>query len=131
MKIIDLDILKPEAKIIRLGGNDIDVSFLPSGITFEIDALMKKLYALSSSDEKIKILAEGGAEAEEAYKIAVEICGCFCARKFPEMNADWFKENCNSAQITAFAQAIQGALTQAYNTGDTKTKNAVTTKRKK
>ena len=131
MKVIDLDILKPEAKIVRLGGNDIDVSFLPSGITFEIDALMKKLYSLSSSEEKIAILSEGGKEAEDAYKIAVEICGCFCARKYSEMDAEWFKENCNGAQVTAFTQAIQGALSQAYNTGEAKTKNAVTARRKK
>lgn len=130
MKIVDLDILKPEQKIVRLGGNDIDVSFLPSGITFEIDALMKRLWVLSSSEEKMEILAEGGAEAEEAYNISTEICGCFCARKFPEMDAEWFKANCNSAQVTAFTLAIQGALSKAYNTGDTKTKNVRTTKRK-
>ena len=131
MKIVDLDVLKPEARIVRLGGNDIDVSFLPSGITFQIDALLNKLYAISSSDEKMEVLAEGGEEAAEAYELAVEICSCFCARKFPEMDIDWFKANCNGAQIVAFTKAIQGALTQAYNTGDIKTKNAVATKRKK
>ena len=35
--IVDLDILKPPKKIIKLGGVQIDVSFVPCGITWEID----------------------------------------------------------------------------------------------
>ena len=38
--VIDLDILRPEQKLVKLGGHEIDLSFIPCGITFEIDQIV-------------------------------------------------------------------------------------------
>ena len=42
-KVIDLDILRPDSKLIKLGGKEIDVSFIPCGITFELDSIVQQL----------------------------------------------------------------------------------------
>jgi hypothetical protein len=44
--VIDLDILQPEKTEVILAGKTIDVSFVPCGITFEVDDIVQKLHAI-------------------------------------------------------------------------------------
>ena len=88
MKIEDLDVLRLEPKFIKLAGKDVDVSFIPCGITFEIDAIMQKLAVISESD-----LLKGGEETRRALGLSIDLCATFCSIKYPEMDRDWFSQN--------------------------------------
>ena len=43
MEVVDLDILRPAPRMIKLGGHKIDLSFVPCGITFDIDKISRRL----------------------------------------------------------------------------------------
>jgi len=109
MKIQDLDALRPEPKSVRIGGQDIDVSFIPCGITFDVDEIMNEIRSL---DQK-KILT-GGEEARKAFNLSVRLCSKFCSYRYSEMDEDWFMKNASPIQVQAFAEAISEALTKAY-----------------
>lgn len=108
-KIIDLDILRPEPRIIKLAGREIDVSFIPCGITFALDATLRELFALDQ--EKVKIEE---SEQKKAIGLTAQLCAIFCQIKHPEMDADWFMENASPTQMKMFGEAIQDTLTKIY-----------------
>lgn len=116
--IIDLDILRPEAKIVKLGGHEIDVSFIPAGITFDLDAIVQELMKLDG--KKVQTDRE---EMKRAFDIGVRLCSVFCARKFPDMTAEWFYDNASTDQVTQFANAIQESLTKTYSGVEAHAKN--------
>lgn len=109
-KIIDLDILRPEPKIVKIGGKEIDVSFVPCGITFDLDAIVKDLMSLDQ--EKVKI---DRMEMERAFGLGIKLCAVFCSRKYPEMDDAWFRKNTSPEQVNAFASAIQSSLMNVYS----------------
>lgn len=107
--VVDLDILRPDSVIVKLAGKEIDVSFIPLGITFEVDDIVNELgkftkKELSTDREKIK----------EALNLTVRLCALFASYHHPEMDEKWFMDNCDASQINAFAQAIKGALRRSY-----------------
>ena len=106
--IVDLDILKPPKKIIKLGGVQIDVSFVPCGITGEIDSLVRKL---SEYDEN-KLKDE--KSSKEALDIIIKLCSTFASFKNPELSEKWFRENVEMPQINAFVSLIKEALIRSY-----------------
>ena len=106
--IVDLDILKPPKKIIKLGGVQIDVSFVPCGITWEIDSLVRKLSEYDENrlkDEK---------SSKEALDIIIKLCSTFASFKNPELSEKWFRENVEMPQINAFVSLIKEALIRSY-----------------
>ena len=109
-KIIDLDILRPEPKIVKIGGKEIDVSFIPTGITFDLDEIVKELMALDQ--EKVKT---DRTEMERAFGLGIKLCAVFCQRKYPELDETWFRLNTSAEQINAFAGAIQSSLMRIYS----------------
>jgi hypothetical protein len=109
MNIIDLDILRPEKRIVRLHGVDIDVSFIPCGITFDIDRLTQELQKIS-----IKKIEQNGAETRRAFELAVEICATFAGRDHPELTKEWFMANVDATQVNVFSNAIKDALIASY-----------------
>ena len=106
--IVDLDILKPPKKIIKVGGVQIDVSFVPCGITWEIDSLVRKL---SEYDEN-KLKDE--KSSKEALDIIIKLCSTFASFKNPELSEKWFRENVEMPQINAFVSLIKEALIRSY-----------------
>jgi len=109
MKVEDLDVLKPEPRMVRLGGKDIDVSFIPCGITFEIDDLVSQLRNLDES-----AVQAGGEEARKAFSLSVKLCAVFCSFKHPELDEEWFLANASPQQLEAFTNAVRAALVSAY-----------------
>lgn len=109
MNVIDLDILRPEQKIVKLAGKEIDVSFIPCGITFDIDRLTRELQKIPA--KKIEL---GGEECRKAFDIAVEMCSTFAAHNNPEMTKEWFMKNVDASQINTFSNAIKEALIASY-----------------
>jgi hypothetical protein len=109
-EVKDLDVLRPKVKIIRLNNNDIDVSFIPCAITWEVDKIIQELAKIGQ--EK---LLENGEETKRAFELSVQLCAVFCEHKFPEMTYEWFMENCDAGQIKEFSDSIKDALTRAYS----------------
>lgn len=114
----DLDILRPKPKMVRIGGKEIDVSFVPCGITFEVDRIINALSTIKEEeirgDEKI---------AKKAFDLSVELCVVYCSRKHPEMTREWFEDNTSFKQLGGFTSAIRMALIDAYNVGSGESKN--------
>ena len=118
MKVIDLDILRPEPDIVKIGGREIDVSFVPCGITFELDEIVRQLVKVDG-----KKLKDDKAEQLKAFDLGIRLCAVFCQHNHPEMGEQWFRSNASSQQITAFAQAIQAALGKSYEGVEAHAKN--------
>lgn len=118
MKVEDLDVLRPESRIIRLGGKDIDVSFIPCGITFEVDKIIQELGKMDQ--EK---MAMNGEETRRAFDLSISLCVAFCSHKYAELDENWFRENTDARQIQAFSEAIKDALMRAYKGAESNSKN--------
>ena len=125
MKVQDLDVLRPAPRMVRIGGKDVDVSFIPCGITFDIDDIMGKLRMFDR-----KNVESGGETARQAFLLSVKLCATFCAFKYPELDEDWFMSNVSPQQLGQLTGAIQDALVQAY-AGINESKNQTAAKRKK
>ena len=110
MNVLDLDILRPEPRIVKIGGKEIDVSFVPTGITFDLDGIMQELIKIDA--KKIKTDPE---MSKRAFDLGVKLCVVYSEHKYRDMNEEWFRNNTSSAQIEAFAKAIQEALIASYS----------------
>ncbi len=108
-KIIDLDLLRPKKHLVKLAGHEIDVSFIPLGITFEIDSLSRQLLAISPDKR-----GAGGEETKKAFDLTIKMCSTFASLKHPEMDENWFRENADARQLGVFASAIRTALEESY-----------------
>ena len=107
--VIDLDILRPERRIVTIAQKEIDVSFIPCGITFDIDRITFELQKIP--EKKIK---DGGEECRKAFDLTIELCAAFTSHLYPEMDKTWFSRNADAVQINAFANAIKEALVASY-----------------
>ena len=106
--VVDLDILRPKKKLVRIGGEEIDVGFIPVAITWEIDRLVQELGTFT--EEKITNDTEA---QKKALLVSCEMCAAFCYQH-EELTAEWFRENTSVAQIHAFVEVIKETLTEAY-----------------
>jgi len=109
MKVEDLDVLRPEPRMVRLGGKDIDVSFIPCGITFDIDRIIQQLNGIDQ-----KSIMDGGESTRKALDLSIDLCVTFCSHKYPEMDREWFDSNVDSIQIERFVNSVREALLRAY-----------------
>jgi hypothetical protein len=124
--VVDLDVLRPEPRIVKLGGNELDVSFVPCAITFELEQLVQDMAKLSVE----KIVEGDGEQARKGFAIGVDLCVLFCRHKHPEMTRQWFLDNTDATQVGAFAEVIKEALTKSYE-GVDRYRNPQTAKTKK
>jgi len=108
-EVVDLDVLRPEPKIVKLAGKEIDVSFIPCGITFEVDGLVNELTTYD-----LDTVQEGGEESKRAFDTALKLCSIFCSHKHPEMTVEWFRDNTGAVQINKLVEIIQGTLLKSY-----------------
>lgn len=108
-EVIDLDILRPEKKCVRLAGKTIDVSMIPCGITFEIDALMREIMMLDQ-----KKIDGGGEETRKALDMTIKLCATFASVEHPEMTEKWFRQNVSANQTARMADIIKDALLRSY-----------------
>jgi hypothetical protein len=121
-EILDLDILRPPKRIVKLDGKEIDVSFVPCGITFEIDEIRNELVKIVLALEKATDLTGNAAieaagnspEAKRAFELGIRICAAFCSVDHPELDSEWFMKNSSPIQVGAFSEMIQQALIESY-----------------
>ena len=108
-EIIDLDILRPTKKILKLDGKEIDVSFIPTAITFDIDDMLRELRSISKKE-----IEKGKEECRKAFDLSIKICVAFTENSYPEMDYDWFCKNTTAPQVSAFIKEIESALVSSY-----------------
>ena len=109
-EVRDLDILRPARRAFKLHGEEIDVSFIPSAIIFDVQPIM---IAMSKLDTKK--LANDTKEQAKAFEISLQMCAVFCEHDHPEMTEAWFRAETNVEQVGVLARAIQEAYTHAYD----------------
>jgi len=111
--IVDLDILRPEARMVRLAKKEFDVSFVPTGCTFEIDTIVRELQNITLK-AGAKELTDDTAATKKAFDLTIRLCVAFISHKCPEMDVNWFLENTSPQQVKVFAEAIKEALVSSY-----------------
>lgn len=116
--VIDLDILRPEKRIIKLGGEEIDVSYIPCAITFEIDEIISELAKLDMNE-----IEKNGDETRKAFDISLRLCATFCEWQQPKFTKKWLADNCDVRQINVFAQTLKTLLSEAYKGAEDYGKN--------
>ena len=106
--VLDLDILRPKKRLVRVGGKEIDVGFIPLAITWEIDQLVQELGRFTA--EQINADPE---VSKKALEISCDLCAAFCY-KHDHLTSTWFMENTSALQINAFVEVIKETLMEAY-----------------
>ena len=109
MLVKDLDVLRPEKKIVKIAGKEIDVSFLPCGLTFDVDEIVQEIYRIDRAE-----VEKGGPAIRDAFMLSIRLCAAFCRFHYPELDEEWFLHNFSPAQVKALAESIQQALIDAY-----------------
>jgi len=109
METLDLDILRPEKKLVKIGGQTIDLSYIPCGITFDVDKIVRTLGKFTEKE-----LIADADKAKIAFELSIQLCALFCTVKHPELDEEWWRNNADITQINQFAYAVQEALVKAY-----------------
>lgn len=116
--IHDLDILRPKPEYIRLGGKNIDISFIPSGVAMDIMTLQSELKELTDSPEKIERVRAGGDEARRSFEIAAELCAAITASQYEEMTKDWLLKHTDVIQIRALMDHVTKAVFKSLESAE-------------
>lgn len=115
--VLDLDVLRPADAKVVLGGNEIDVSFIPLALTWDINDLLTQTSALTKDGE---LDADDPKLAKEGFALSVKMCVVFCAHQYPEMDEAWFDQYASMGDIIVLGTKIREALTRAYEGIDQK-----------
>lgn len=89
-EILDLDKLIPEERIIRLAGEEINVTKIPSRVTLEIA-------------KKSDVLKSG---SEESFPILLDLVVKICKPSKPDITTDWIIDNTSLDQLLALIEFI-------------------------
>jgi hypothetical protein len=125
MKVLDLDVLRPESNYVKIGGINVDVSFVPSAITWDIDQIIQELGKFNKED-----VLTNSEKTKQAMVLSIKLCATFCEHKYPELNEQFFQNEVDANIIKLFVDSIKDALFKAYR-GIEIPKNLSAAKRKK
>jgi len=113
--IRDLDILRPKTSIVKLGGEEIDVSFIPCGITFDLSELLNQIQELSPKTEaEREAFVNDAAKIKRGFDLSIDICVLFCSRNNPKLNKEFFLSHADTIQVRALVEEIKTALYKSY-----------------
>ena len=116
----DLDVLRPSPEYVRLGGKDIDVSFIPSGIAMDIMGLQQELVKLTGTPEKLKKIDSGGKETRRSFEIAAEVCAGITKGQHEEMDKEWLLAHTDVVQIKALMDYVMKAVFRSFEGAEDK-----------
>ena len=119
--VIDLDLLIPKKRKISLAGEEIDLSFIPFGLTLKVSDIMKKLAKVQVSTKDTPETAT--EKTEQAAELSLEMCALLCSYKNPNITADWLKEHANTAQLHALIDRVTELVTEEYQLAGRHSKN--------
>lgn len=108
-EIIDLDILRPKIKKVKLAGKILDISYIPCGVTFEIDGIIREMGTLDVSK-----LDRDTKETKRGFDLTLKLCSTYASIQYPEMTEEWFRKNCSAEQLNVLVTSIRNALTESY-----------------
>jgi|SRR5690606_23579305 len=89
-KILDLDKLIPEQRIVRIAGEEIDVSKIPSRVTMEVA-------------QKADILRSG---SDESFPIMIDMIVKILKQSKPDVTRDWIIDNTSMDQLIALIEFV-------------------------
>ena len=121
--IHDLDVLRPKPEFVKLGGKEIDISFIPSGIALEIMGMQSELTGLTNTAEKVAEIKAGGDGALKSFEITAEICAKITEAQHKEMTKEWLLKNTDVLQLKALIEYITQAMLGSLEAGGIDTKN--------
>jgi hypothetical protein len=110
--VMDLDIIRPKANIVRINNKEFDLSFIPTGITFEVDELVNQKLA-KLDYKKIKEEKDSG-EIRKAFDLSVELCVTLLSFWDSSITEEWFLRNTSSGQVEKLVSVITSALEVSY-----------------
>jgi hypothetical protein len=116
--IQDLDVLRPPAEYVRLGGKDIDISFIPSGVAIDLMALQDKINDLVDTPEKLAKVREGGEAALTTFDLSAEMCAKVTSTQFPEMDKAWLLKNTSVGQLKILVARVTAAVYRSLQTAE-------------
>lgn len=124
----NLDLLKPEAHSVELMGKVIDLSFMPCGIVFDINDVVKELTEISQGKETE--LLKGGDIARKSFELTVKLCALVTEPQCPELTSEYLQKHLSIRQMEALAGEITNLLSRELEAvgGDAEGKNAETVK---
>lgn len=119
----DLDVLRPEPEYLKLGGKEIDISFIPSGIALDIMGLRERLEELTNTPEKMKRIETGGEEALKTFDISAELCAKITESQHKELTKEWLLKNTSIIQLKKLIDYVSEAVVKSLEAGGVETKN--------
>jgi len=90
--ILDLDALIPEPRIVKLKGNEIDVSIIPSGVILEIEKKKDKL------------------KGEDSFNVVLDLVCKICKPSFPKITPQWLIDNTSFEQLQAMLEFVMAPI---------------------
>ncbi len=105
----DLDVLRPKPEYVLLGGERIDISFIPAGIAMDVMALQQELAKMSDTPTKQKRVESGGKEARRTFEIAAELCAAITSNEHEKMDKAWLLKHTDVLQIKALMELVTKA----------------------
>lgn len=109
----DLDVLRPASVIVRLGGKEIDIGFVPSGIAVDVMKLKDELEGLTGSEDKLKEIEEGGDAAIRSFELAADLCATITKSQHAEIDKEWLMKNTDIIQLKALMDLITRSVFQS------------------
>jgi translation initiation factor 2 alpha subunit (eIF-2alpha) len=105
---LDADI--KEKEIVKLAGEEIDISFIPCGVSIPLLSKYDKWVSESKKEgvEKIKNNVE---IAQDNFKMQAEILSMFTSYTNPKLDYEWLLHNADLYQISSFMQLLIKSIT--------------------
>ena len=107
--VLNLDKLRPEPKTIILGGKEIDLSFLPCGIVFDVNDAIEELAKVGDSTTTKKLL-EGGEATKKAFDLTIKMCAVVTQAQHKEFTYEYLRDKVSVTQLAQLADAIKDLL---------------------
>jgi len=107
-KILDLDKLIPDKRVVRLAGVEIDVSKIPSRVTMELS-------------EKAAVFKEAN---EESFPALLDMIVKICKPSQPDITQDWIIDNTSMDQLLALVEFVLEPLQEKVAESQAKNQQA-------
>ena len=107
--VLNLDLLRPEGRIVMIAGKEVDLSFIPCGIVFDVNDAVMQLDEIVREVGQVKMLA-GGKEAGRAFDVMIKLCAIVTECQHPELTEEFLRRNLSVKQLELLAEEIKDLL---------------------
>ena len=102
--IHDLDILRPPQEVVRLGGKDIDISFIPSGVAIDVMSMQDQLADTTGNDDEL---------SKQRFELVAELCAKITENQHEHMDKIWLLKNTDILQLKRLIELISSGITKS------------------